>query len=313
MLEVMYIVAGLVLLILGGNWLLKAAVDLSLRLQISKAVIGLTVVSFATSAPELIVSINAALEGAADLALGNVVGSNIANLGLVLGVTVLLSPINVGKNFYSIDWPVMLIATLLFMACIYFDGSIGTLDGVAFVVFLMAFIFFVLRTNTSKTTAASIDQEPAVLPLPKSLFFLIIGGLALWFGSELLVNGAKSLATALGVSQRVIGVTVVSVGTSIPELAASIIAVIKKEKAISLGNLIGSNIFNILAVLGITALITPIKLVDKGMLKFDIWFMLAFALILLPLVFMPQKLRLGRLAGAVLVLGYLVFVAFTII
>ncbi len=299
------------MLIAGGNWLLKAAVALSLRLSIPKIVIGMTVVSFATSAPELIVSIKAALDGFPDLSLGNVVGSNIANLGLVLAITVILGNINVRKSFYTTDWPVMMVASLLFCGFIYFDGVLQRYEGVIMVVFLFLFLVYLLRFQK----AAVVDEMPEddiILPWYKTALFLGIGGTALWGGSELLINGAVGLASAFGVSDRVIGITVVSVGTSIPELAASVVAVIKKEKAISLGNLLGSNIFNLLAVLGITSIITPITVMDQGLLSNDIFWMLGISFLILPLVFFPRGLRLGWRDGIVLAAVYAVFVYITL-
>ncbi|MFD0796895.1 calcium/sodium antiporter [Maribacter chungangensis] len=307
----LFVVVGLVLLIAGGNWLLKSAVDLSLKLNIPKIVIGMTVVSFATSAPELMVSVNAALDGSPDLALGNVVGSNIANLGLVLAVTILLSSIDVKRSFYTTDWPVMMIASLLFFVFIYFDGVLEFHEGVIMVLFLFAFLVYLLRFQKK-----AVEEEPelpaVMMPLWKTTLFLGLGGVALWGGSELLITGAVGLAQSFGVSERVIAITIVSVGTSIPELAASIIAIINKEKAISLGNLIGSNIFNLLAVLGITAIITPIKVMDEGLLSNDIWWMLGISFLILPLVFIPKGLRLGWRDGLVLLSVYLMFVYFTI-
>ena len=311
MLDILFIVLGLVLLIVGGNWLLKAAVALSLKLSIPKIVIGMTVVSFATSAPELIVSVNAALEGFPDLALGNVVGSNIANLGLVLAITIILGSINVRSGFYTTDWPVMMLASLLFFGFIYFDGEIQRYEGFIMVLVLFFFLVYLLRFQKS----AVVDEMPeddVPLPLYKTVLYLGIGGLSLWGGSELLIKGAVGLATFYGVSDRVIAVTVVSIGTSIPELAASIIAVLKKEKAISLGNLIGSNIFNLLAVLGITAMVTPIKVLDQGLLTNDIFWMLGVSFLILPLVFLPKGLRLGWRDGVVLLGIYVSFVYLTI-
>lgn len=307
----LFILAGLVLLILGGNWLLKAAVALSLKLNIPKIVIGMTVVSFATSAPELIVSIKAALDGFPDLALGNVVGSNIANLGLVLAVTIILGSIDVNKSFYTTDWPVMMIASFLFFGFIYFDGVIVQYEGIIMVVFLFLFLVYLLRFQKT-AVVDELPEDDIPLPLYKTVLFLGLGGLGLWGGSELLIKGAVGMASAYGVSERVIGITVVSIGTSIPELAASIIAVIKKEKAISLGNLIGSNIFNLLAVLGITSIITPIKVMDESLLSNDIFWMLGISFLVLPLVFLPNKLRLNWRDGLVLLGFYFAFVYFTI-
>lgn len=290
--NLLFIALGLTFLIAGGNWLLKSAVALSLRLNIPKIVIGMTIVSFATSAPELIVSIKAALDGFPDLALGNVVGSNIANLGLVLAVILLLGSIEVRKSFYTTDWPMMMVASLIFFGFIFFDGKLVAYEGAIMVIGLFLFLVYLLRfQKTAVVEEAHEDDIP--LPLYKAVFFLGIGGAALWGGSELLVSGAVGLANSYGVSERIIGITVVSVGTSIPELAASIIAIIKKEKAISLGNLIGSNIFNIMAVLGITSLITPIEVMDQRLLSNDIFWMLGISFLIFPLVFFPKGLRLG--------------------
>ncbi len=306
----LFILLGLVLLILGGNWLLKASVALSLRLRIPRIIIGMTIVSFATSAPELIVSVNAALEGFPDLALGNVVGSNIANLGFVLGIILVMGPIDVRKSFYTIDWPVMMLASLLVFFLIYLDGRISAMEGLIMIACLFLFLVFLLRFQQP---AVVEDLDKAILPLPlyKAVLFLGLGIAGLWAGSEFLISGAVGLATFYQVSERIIGITVVSVGTSIPELVASVITILKKEKAISLGNLIGSNIFNLLAVLGITSMISPIQVIDQGLLTNDIFWMLGFAFLVLPLVFFPKGLRLGWQDGIVLLFSYTAFVYLT--
>ncbi len=305
--DYVFIGIGLVLLILGGNWLLKSAVGFSLRLKIPKIVIGMTIVSFATSAPELIVSVKAALNGHADLALGNVIGSNIANLGLVLGITIILSTITIQKSFYKIDWPVMMFSSLILYFILAFDGEIVQYEGIILISLLVAFLIYLLRFQKT-AVFDEMPEDDKELPLYKDVLFLAIGGVALWGGSELLIQGATDLAMSLGVSTRIIGVTIVSVGTSIPELAASIVAVLKKEKAISLGNLIGSNIFNILAVLGITSIIKPLSVSDQGLLTNDIFWMLGFAFLIVPLVFFPSKMKLGWKEGVVLLGLYGVFI-----
>ena len=299
------------MLILGGNWLLKAAVALSLKLHIPKIVIGMTVVSFATSAPELIVSIKSALDGFPDLAVGNVIGSNIANIGLVLGITIILSKIDVQKSFFKTDWPVMMIASGLLYYFLVQDGLLDFNEGIILFSLLIVFLIYLLRFQKQ----AIVDEMPKddeVLPLYKIVLFITIGGVGLWVGSELLIKGAIDLAKDFGVSERIIGITIVSVGTSIPELAASVIAVLKKEKAISLGNLIGSNIFNILGVLGITAMITPVQLKDLELLNYDIYWMLGISFLILPLVFFPRKLRLDWKDGFILLVLYAVFIFTTI-
>lgn len=307
----LFIIGGLVLLILGGNWLLKSAVALSLKLDISKIVIGMTVVSFATSAPELIVSINAALSGASDLALGNVIGSNIANLGLVLGITLLLGTMHVQKSFYKTDWPVMMIASLLLYFFLIDDEVITQNEGIILFSFLVGFLIYLLRFQKTADNE-ELPEEDKAIPVYNILFFFVLGGFGLWGGSELLIEGATSMALQFGVSERIIGITIVSIGTSVPELAASVIAVVKKEKAISLGNLIGSNVFNILAVLGITSIITPVKVTDLGLLTSDIFWMLGISFVVLPLVFIPKGYRLGWKDGVLLLLLYVSFIYFTI-
>ena len=300
------IVVGLLLLIKGGDWLMRAAVSLSLEMRIPKIVVGMTVVSFATSAPELIVSLQSALSGHPDLAIGNVVGSNIANLAFVLGITILISPIYVTKSFYTTDWPMMLLATLIFIGFIYFDQTLTQWEGGFLFVLLIVFIIYLIRYQKQ----AVIDEAPEddeLLSRQTTFGYLVLGGFGLWLGSETLVKGAVALANNLGVSERIISITVVSIGTSIPELSASIIAVINKEKAISIGNLIGSNIFNLMAVMGLTALVTPIPIGDIGMLQSDIWWMLGISLLILPLAYLPKKMRLGRIDGFILFSLYIAF------
>jgi len=307
----LFIVVGLTFLILGGNLLLKSAVALSLRLNIRKIIIGMTVVSFATSAPELIVSIRAALDGFPDLALGNVVGSNIANLGLVLAIIIVLGSIDVRPSFYVTDWPVLMVASFIFFGFIYIDGILSRGEGIIMIAVLFLFLVYLLRYQ-QPAVVEDLPDTSKPIPLYQAVLFLGLGGLGLWGGSELLVKGSVDLAAQFGVSDRVIGITVVSIGTSIPELAASVIAVLKKEKAISVGNLIGSNIFNLLAVLGITAMIQPIAVDDQNLLSHDIFWMLAISFIILPLVFLPKGLRLGWRDGLVLLLMYAVFIYNTV-
>jgi cation:H+ antiporter len=305
------ILIGFILLILGGNWLLKSAVSISLGLKIPKIIIGMTVVSFATSAPELIVSINSALNGYPDLALGNVIGSNIANLAFVLGITLLIAEMDVQKSFFTTNWPVMMAASLLLFFFLRNDYLISDFEGLIFVLFLIFFLVYLFRFQ-NQDIIEDLPEDEDLLPTYKTFTLFVLGSIGLWGGSEMLITGATDLAITLGVGERLIGVTVVSVGTSIPELAASIIAVLKKEKAISLGNLVGSNIFNILAVLGITSLITPIAAIDHVIYTNDIYWMLLVSMILPILVLLPKKMELKRKSGIVLLLLYIVFLYQTI-
>ncbi len=307
--DVLKIVAGLVGLIVGGEWLLRAAVGTSNRFAIPKFIIGMTVVSFATSLPELIVSVRSALAGYPDLALGNVVGSNIANLGLVLGVVLLFTRIQVTKSFYQSDWPMMFIASIILWAFIQ-NGTITELEGLALVTLLILMLFYLLRRKEHADFVA--DDLESLLSWPKILLLIVFGSAFLALGSDLLVNGAVNVASQLGVSERVIGITVVSVGTSVPELAASLVAIAKRENAISIGNLLGSNLFNILAVLGITALIHPLTVVDHVLLDFDIYVMIGIAALLIPLVFSPKKMQIYWRDGLILLVVYIAFIANTL-
>ena len=309
--SILYVLIGLALLVVGGEFLVRASVAISFKLNISKMVIGLTVVSFATSAPELLVSLQAALNGFSDISLGNVIGSNIANIGLVLGITAIISPILVDRDFYKFNWPVMMLFSVVLYFMLLSGEDLTRPEGIALILALFVYLFFLIR-RARKTKVAEVedlDPDLQVTSNFKMVVWLLIGGVALWGGSELLVTGAVDLATAMGISERVISVTMIAVGTSVPELAASVIAALKQEKAISLGNLIGSNIFNIASVLGITALIQPIAVKSDAILSSDIFWMIAFAFILIPLAFLPKKLSLGRIEGIVLFVGYVIFVS----
>lgn len=303
---VLAILVGLLLLIKGGDWLLESAVALSLRLSIPKAVIGMTVVSFATSAPELIVSVQSALEGLSSIALGNVVGSNIANLALVLALTVIIQPIEISKNFLRVDWPMMMIASALFLLFLVYDAYLSFWEGAVMFVLLISFIVYLLKNQKEGLDELEEAFEP--LSWQKTIGFFVMGGFSLWLGSETLVKGAVGLAQMMGVNERIIGISIISIGTSIPELSASIIAILRKEKAISLGNLIGSNIFNILAVMGITAMVQPFPVMDADFLTNDLIWMMGISLLLLPLMYIPNDHKFNRLNGIILLSLYVYFI-----
>tara|TARA_B100001559_G_C16485360_1_gene615740 strand:- start:955 stop:1893 length:939 start_codon:yes stop_codon:yes gene_type:complete len=307
-LAILSIILGFFLLIKGGDWLMKSSVALSLKLALSRMVIGMTVVSFATSAPELIVSIQAALTGHSDISLGNVIGSNIANLGFVLSIVVLITTININKTFYTTDWPMMIFSSIIFSIMIYYDSKISSFEGLILFIFLIVFIVYLINRKNSIDFVEDSSDEFQELSNIKIIFFLLIGGFSLWLGSDLLVKGSVNLAERIGISDRVIAITIVSIGTSIPELSASLVAIYKNEKAISLGNLIGSNIFNIMAVMGITAMIKPIKVIENGIITNDLIWMLIISFIILPLVFIKPKMKLGKLSGVILISIYLAFI-----
>ena len=305
--EYLAIVLGLILLIKGGDWVLDSAILFSLRLNIPKIVVGMTVVSFATSAPELIVSINAALNGYPDLAIGNIVGSNIANLALVLGIVVFITPIKIDKIFIKYDWPAMIFVTLLFYFLLKSDYTLTLFESILFIAVLIAYLISLFLFQKNRINDQEIDVDTSMKFL-KIFSLLIFGSFFLWLGSEVLIKGAVSLASKLGISERIIGVTIIAFGTSIPELSTSIVAIINKEQNISLGNLIGSNIFDMLGVIGITGILSPIVISDKGLIDSDLVWMVSLAFLILPLVFFPNKMKFGRAEGVLLLLFYLLFI-----
>lgn len=306
--SILFLIGGLVLLVLGGDYLVKASVGLSFKLNISKMVIGMTVVSFATSAPELLVSLQAALEGSPAIAINNVVGSNIANIALVLGVTALIGPIAIDKSFYKLNWPVMVGFSLLLYYFLWNDDKLDTVEGGILLLGLIVFLIVLIKTSKGEEVPEEVDDALATVGYPKIFLWLALGGVTLYFGSEWLVDGAIDLATKIGVSKAVISVTVIAIGTSVPELAASVIAALKGEKAISIGNLIGSNIFNIASVLGLTSMIKNIPVTEPQILTNDIFWMLAITIGLLPLVLLPKKFVVTRFKGVLLLSAYVVFI-----
>lgn len=315
--SIVYLLIGFVLLVIGGEFLVRSSVAMSLKLNISRMVVGLTVVSFATSAPELLVSLQAAIEGFSDISLGNVIGSNIANIGLVLGLTAVVSPLMVDRDFYRFNWPVMMIFSVVLYFFLKSNNELSRLEGALLLAGLVIYLFLLIKRSRRKSNdsavAEEVDESLKQVSGIKMTIWLIIGMVALYGGSELLVTGAVDLATQLGISERVVSVTIIAVGTSVPELAASLIAAIKKEKAISLGNLIGSNIFNIASVLGLTALIKPIVVQSGQVLTNDMFWMLGIAFALLPLLMIPKMSEMGRLEGFGLLVAYSVFIILTIV
>jgi cation:H+ antiporter len=312
--NIFYVLVGFLLLVVGGEFLVRSSVGLSFKLKLSKMVIGLTVVSFATSAPELLVSLQAAYKGLEDVAMGNIIGSNVANIGLVLGLTAIISSLTVDRDFYRFNWPVMMLFSLALYFLLANDGMLSQMEGIGLVASLCIYLFFLLKRARKQRVVDEdvIDEGLAQTSYFKIFVWLAIGGAALYFGSEFLVKGATRLAESVGISDYVISVTVIAIGTSIPELAASIIAALKKEKAISLGNLIGSNIFNIGSVLGLTAIIKPIGDIDPIILGSSIFWMIGFAAVLLPIAFIPKRLEISRYKGFIIFVDYIIFIGLTL-
>ena len=305
--SLLWVILGFILLVVGGEFLVRSSVALSFKFSISKMIIGMTVVSFATSAPELLVSLQAALSGSPAIAINNVVGSNIANIGLVLGITALVGSIAVDKSFYKLNWPVMMMFSIVLYYFLKNDNVLTAIEGGVLFAGLIAFLIFLIRSAKKDIVIEEVDDALSTVSNFKIGLWLLIGATSLYFGSEWLVLGAKEIATAVGVSEAVIGVSLIAIGTSVPELAASVIAAAKQERAISLGNLIGSNIFNIGSVLGLTAMVTPIPVTEPQILSSDIFWMLGFSAVLIPLIFLPKRFQISRAKGFFLVIGYGIF------
>lgn len=293
---------------------MRGASSIALRLHMTPLVVGLTIVAFGTSAPELLISLSAALSGSPDLAMGNVVGSNICNLGLVLGVTILIGPVKVNADSIQIDWPVTMGSSLL-LFYVVMDGMLNLIEGIFFVSALLTYIFLIIRRSRKKMKAEiEMERELEVTDAPskslsKDVVIIIIGSLCLFFGARWFVVGAKELAIFLEVSQRIIGITIVALGTSLPELVTSIVASFKKETDLALGNLLGSNIFNVLSILGITSIVTEIQ-VSELIHQVDMLWMLGITLLILPLMLFQRKL--ARFDGVILLVIY-VYYTYTVI
>ena len=302
------LILGLATLILGGEFLVRGAVGVAQKFRLSSLVIGMTVVSFGTSAPELIVSVKAALGGNPEIALGNVIGSNIANIALVLGITVLIFPLPVDRNSKIIDWPMMFLASVLFYL-FALNGDLSRIEGIILFAILIAFVVFLIWNSRRKSNKLLEDEE-VIIPTPmqflRSLLFLLIGLVGLYFGAEWLLSGAIDIARHLGMEERVIGITIIAFGTSVPELVTSGVAAYRKETDISIGNLIGSNIFNIMGVIGVTAIVKPIE-VGANTLNIDMIWMLAIAAALLPMMLIGKKIN--RFKGFLLIGTYVAYIA----
>jgi cation:H+ antiporter len=305
--NIIFIFLGFLLLVVGGEFIVRSSVALSLKFNISKFVIGMTVVSFATSLPELIVSVNAALNNSPSIAINNVIGSNIANIGLVLGLISILGKITVDNYFYKRDWPWMFFFSLLMWFFISQDSVLQKHEGLILFLILIFFTLTIIKKSNYLDFKGSIDDELLKTSNFKIFIWLIISSITLYFGSEFLVDGAVNLAKQISISEAVISVTIVAIGTSVPELAASLVAIAKKEEGISVGNLIGSNIYNIGSVLGITAMIKEIPIAEE-IIQRDIIWMLIFALIVIILAIIPRKNYLTSLKGLIMFSMYLYFI-----
>ncbi len=305
------VMAGLLLLYYGADYLVAGSSRLALSFGVRPLVVGLTVVAFATSMPELMVSLLAAARGASSMAAGNIVGSNIANIGLILGVAALIAPIVVARSTLVREVPMMVAASLgVYMLAL--DGEIGFVNGLVLFLSLLAFLSYCIMTARTLPVPVEGAVETAVIDASvgrgKNTVLVLLGMLGLALGAELMVRGAVMIATLLGVSELIIGLSVVAVGTSLPELAASVMSAWKGEMDISVGNVIGSNIFNVLFVLGVCPMLKPIS-IEPRLLAVDFPIMLIFCALLIGLLtLMRPRLQLDRKRGLLLLGAYLVFI-----
>ena len=305
-LAVVKLLAGFILLFFGGDWLVDGGVALARKYRISSLVIGMTIVAFGTSAPELLVSTISAIKGSAGIAMGNVLGSNIANIGLILGLTALICPIETDNKLVIRHGTIMILASLLLLV-LSLKSGISRIEGFTLFACLILFTSISIRKGRTQQEADSDDTQGKSMTVLAALGLIVLACAMLAFGADILVDGATTLASAMGVSDKVIGLTIVALGTSLPELAASVAAAIKKQMDISIGNIIGSNIFNILCVLGVSTSIKPISLEFSYYLSDFIW-MLGFSVfILIFTTFRKKKGRLGRTAGILFLLAYAVY------
>lgn len=306
----LYLIAGLILLLAGGEFLVRGGVSLAGHFKISALVVGVTVVSFGTSAPELVVSLDAAISGHPDISLGNVVGSNISNIGLVLALTVLITPYFVNTRTVVRDWTVMIIISIMLIVFLYTGRTLSRLEGIIMLILLAAFVFGTLKYSRMELKKGNGTPPEIKYTKVISVLMIILSSIALVIGADFLVKGASEIARNFNISERVISVSVIALGTSLPELATSAVAAARKQNEISLGNIIGSNIFNILAILGVTSSISPIRIQDAGVLSFDLWYMLGISVLLMLLILPLKGSLLGRWKGVVLVLSYILFLFF---
>jgi cation:H+ antiporter len=299
--EYLLSITGLILLLAGGKYLVNGSVSLAHRLKVSNLVIGVTVVALGTSSPELFVSAVASFKGHSDIATCNVVGSNIANIALILAVTAVFFTIHIHRNIIVFDWPIMMIASLLFLIFI-FDHFLSRFEGIFFILLLAVYVLYLVY-DSRKNHIIDEEQIRVNYPLAVAVLLIILSCVALATGSNLLVKNVSIIARNLGISERIIAVSLIALGTSLPELSTSLIAAFHKEVDISVGNIIGSNTFNLFGVLGVSAVVHPLK-INQMVSHFDIFWMLGIAFFFFVLVFLPPMKNFKRYKGLILLAIY---------
>lgn len=308
--SIIFLILGLILLLVSGKYLVESSVIIARHFKIPTIIIGLTIVSFGTSAPELLVSLQAALQGHPDMAIGNVVGSNISNILLVLAVTAFIFPITIQKQFIRRDWPILMLISLL-LVFFLIDLELKSYEGVILLLLLVGYIVYSIKQARSPKHAHEFTQDVSTHRIKwwVAIFIFIVACAGLSFGAGLLVDSAATIATRIGVSERVISISMVAVGTSLPELSTSMIAAFKKESNISVGNIIGSNIMNIISVLGVTSLVTPLKTV-KQTLVMDLPWMIGATLLLFLFMLPVGRAKISRFEGSIMLLAYAAYIFF---
>jgi len=294
------LIIGALLLYLGADWLVKSGANIARKYKVTPFVIGLTVIAFGTSLPEFVISLNAALIGSSTIAIGNIIGSNIANIGLVFGISALIFPIAIHFNVIKRDLLLYLGICAIFIL-FTLNGRIDRIEGLLLFAGLILYTWVRIKYSDKKDG----EDFQSTIKIGLTVILLMLGMFALFVGSKMFVSGAVHLSRLLGISEMVIGLTIVAIGTSLPELATSTVAAFKKESAISIGNIIGSNIFNILSVIGIVSIIKPITSPPE-LLKFEIPVMLAYGLVLIPLGLIKQPVN--RINSLLMILGYIIFI-----
>ncbi|MFM7373967.1 MAG: calcium/sodium antiporter [Chthoniobacterales bacterium] len=312
-LTIVILIVGLVLLYFGAEGLVRGSSSLALRLGVGPLLVGLTVVAFGTSTPELVVSLKAAYLGQGDISVGNVVGSNICNIGLILGFSALIIPIKVASQIVRVDTPIMIGVTALALFCLH-DGSLSRVEGIVLFVLLVAYVLFSIRLARQQATDPLAGEFSEEIKISKwgvwqDIAFIVAGLVMLVFGARFLVEAAIDIAKAFGLSGAVIGLTIVAMGTSLPEFATSLVAALKKEADIAVGNVVGSNIFNVLGILGISSAVTPLS--SAGITDIDLGVMAGFAVVLW--IFSRTGFRITRTEGLILLVAYVGYISWLIL
>tara|TARA_Y100001933_G_scaffold256121_1_gene300257 strand:+ start:123 stop:1097 length:975 start_codon:yes stop_codon:yes gene_type:complete len=312
-----FLIFSILILFIAGEIIIKSSVFIAKALRISTLIIGLTVVSFATSLPEIFVSIEALLEGSSNIALGNVFGSNIANLSLVMAILAILSNLNITEQTFKIDYPFLLIISLSLGFVMFFSLTINFWIGILFLIILIFYLIYIinigygsksLETNKSK----DIESYKNKFQIIKNIILLLFGVFVLKSGADMLVKSTIEISSYFGISDRVIAVTIVAFGTSVPELVTSVVAAFKKQQGIAIGNLIGSNIFNILAVLGISSVIKEIKITDKEIIYYDYLYMFFVTFLLGLFIYISRSKVISKHHGYFLLTTYIFYIVFNI-